>query len=145
MKKGKNLRKVAMLQNKPQNWRFDVSWIERSKTLRYLPGAKTAVLQYLIPCLKKEPVDIIIHIDTNDSPCKAEDFLYQELVNVRETITKFHPNCKNIVISSPIVRTNQKEANNILKKYSNILKQEGRNFIFSQQQQHRICTGMACT
>ena len=134
-----------MLQNKPQNWRFDVSWIERSKTLRYLPGAKTAVLQYLIPCLKKEPDDIIIHIDTSDSPCKAEDFLYQGLVNVRETITKFHPHCKNIVISSPIVRTNQKEANNILKKYSNILKQEGRNFIFSQQQQHRICTGMACT
>ena len=135
-----------MLQNKPQNWRFDVSWIERSKTLRYLPGAKTADLQYhLIPCLKKEPDDMIIHIDTSDSPCKAEDFLYQGLVNVRETITKFHPHCKNIVISSPIVRTNQKEANNILKKYSNILKQEGRNFIFSQQQQHRICTGMACT
>ena len=51
-------------------------------------------------------------------------------MNVKETIIKFHPNCKNIVISSPVVRTDKKEANNILKKYNNILKQEERNVIF---------------
>ena len=50
-------------------------------------------------------------------------------MNVKETITKFHPNCKIIVISSPIVRTDMKEANNILKIYNNILKQEERNVI----------------
>ena len=51
-------------------------------------------------------------------------------MNVKEVKTKFHPNCKNIVISSSIVRTDKKEANNILKKYNNILKQEERNVIF---------------
>ena len=108
---------------------------KRSRTkrikVRYFPGGKTEDLQYhLIPYLKKEPDNIIIHIGTNNSPYKTEDFIYKELVNVKETIIKFHPNCKNIVISSPIVRTDKKEANNILKKYNNILKQEERNVIF---------------
>ena len=37
--------------------------------VRYFPGGKTEDLQYhLIPYLKKEPDNIIIHIGTNDSP-----------------------------------------------------------------------------
>ena len=107
--------------------------VSRSKRIkvRYFPGGKTEDLQYhLILYLKKEPDNIIIHIGINDSPYKTEDFIYKELVNVKETIIKFHPNCKNIVISSPVVRTDKKEANNILKKYNNILKQEERNVIF---------------
>ena len=51
-------------------------------------------------------------------------------MNVKETVIKFHLNCKNIVLSSPIVWTDEKEVNNILKKYSNILKQEENNVIF---------------
>ena len=49
---------------------------------------------------------IIIIIITNDSLYETEN-----LVNVEETIIKFHPNCKNIVISSPTVQTDKKEAN----------------------------------
>ena len=97
--------------------------VSRSKRIkvRYFPGGKTEDLQYhLILYLKKEPDNIIIHIGINDSPYKTEDFIYKELVNVKETIIKFHPNCKNFV----------KEANNILKKYNNISKQEERNVIF---------------
>ena len=97
--------------------------VSRSKRIkvRYFPGRKTEDLQYhLILYLKKEPDNIIIHIGINDSPYKTEDFIYKELVNVKETIIKFHPNCKNFV----------KEANNILKKYNNISKQEERNVIF---------------
>ena len=107
--------------------------LSRSKRIKvcYFPGGETEDLQHhLIPYLKKEPDNIIIHIGTNDSSYKTEAFTYKELLNVKETITKFHPNCKNIVISSAIVRTDKKEANNILKKYNNILKQEERNVIF---------------
>ena len=53
-------------------------------------------------------------------------------MKVNETIIKFHLNCKNIVISSPIVQTDKKEANNIPEKYNNILKQEERNVIFGK-------------
>ena len=99
--------------------------------VRYFQGGKTEDLQYhLIPYIKKKANNIIIHIDTNDRPYKTEDFIYKDLVNSKETIIKFHPNCKNIVISSPIIRVDKKEANNILKKYNNILKQEERNVIF---------------
>ena len=107
--------------------------LSRSKRIKvcYFAGGKTEDLHYrLIPYLKKEPENIIIHIGTNNSPYKREDFIYKELVSVKEAINKFHPNCKNIVISSSIIRTDKKEANNILKKYKNFLKQEERNAIF---------------
>ena len=106
--------------------------LSRSKRIKvcYFAGGKTGDLHYrLIPYLKKEPENIIIHIGTNNSPYETEDFIYKELVSVKEAINKFHPNCKNI-ISSPIIRTDKKEANNILKKYKNFLKQEERNAIF---------------
>ena len=91
--------------------------------VRYFPDGKTEYWQYhLIPYLKKEPDNIIIHIGTNDSPYKAEDFTHKEMLNAKETIIKFHPYCKNVVISSPIVRTDKKEAKNMLKKYNYILK-----------------------
>ena len=112
--------------------RLRESKLSRSKRIKvcYFPGGKTKDVQYhQISYLKKEPDNIIIHIGTNDSPYKMEDFIYKELVNVKETINKFHPNCKNIVISSLTVRTD-KEVNNILQKYTNILKQEERNVIF---------------
>ena len=76
--------------------------LSRSKRIKvsYFPGGKTEDLQYhLILYLKKDRDNIIIHIGTNDSLYKTEDFIYKELVNVKETITKFHLNCKNIVIS----------------------------------------------
>ena len=107
--------------------------LSRSKRIKvcYFPGGKTEDLQYhIIPYLKKKPDNIIIHIGTNDSPYKTEDLIYKELLNVKETINKFHPNCKNIVISSPTVRTDKKESNNIVKIYNSILKQEERNFTF---------------
>ena len=156
VKKGKNLRNVAMLQNKMQKkksvlnseqWKKGTTLIvgdsmlaglreaklSRSKRIKvhYFPGGKTEDLQYhLLVYLRKEPDNIIIHIGTKDTPFKTEDFIYKELVNVKETITKFQPNCKNIVISSPIVQTDKTEANNILKMCNNILKQEERNVIF---------------
>ena len=107
--------------------------LSRSKRIkvRYFPGGKTEDLQYhLIPYLKKKPDNIIIHVGTNDNPYKTEDLIYKELLNVKETINKFHPNCKNIVISSSIVRTDRNEANNILKRFNTILKQEEKNVMF---------------
>ena len=121
-----------------------LSRIKRIK-FRYFPGGKTKDLQYhLILYLKKDPDNIIIHIGTKDSPHETEDFIYTELVNVKETIIKFHLNWKNIVISSPVVQTDKKEANNLLKKYNNILKQEEKDVIFhkniSASHLHRSCT-----
>ena len=75
--------------------------------------------------------EMIIH------PCNAPlQYLRNSLPN-RDLISYplnhpyFHPNCKNIVISSsPIVRTDRNEGNNILKIFNTILKQEEKNVIF---------------
>ena len=99
--------------------------------IRFFPGTKTEDLQYhLIPYLKKKPDNIIIHIGTNDSPCKSEDLIYKEFLNVKQITHKHHPECKNIVVSSTIIRTDKQETNNILKKYNNILKEEEKKVIF---------------
>ena len=99
--------------------------------VRFSSGAKTEDLQYhLIRYLKKKPDNIIIHIGTNDSPYKSEDLICKELLNVKQIIYKHHPDCKSIVVSSPIIRTDKQEANNILKKYNSILKQEEKKVIF---------------
>ena len=99
--------------------------------VRFSSGAKTEDLQdHLIRYLKKKPDNIIIHIGTNNIPYKSEDLIYKELLNVKQIIYKHHPDCKNIVVSSPIIRTDKQEANNILKKYNSILKQEEKKVIF---------------
>ena len=62
-------------------------------------------------------------------PYKNENVLYEELKQVKELIIA-HPDCKNICIFYRIVRTDNKKANNVLKKYIEILKREEKNIIF---------------
>ena len=93
--------------------------------VRFFSGAKTKDLMFhLIPNLKKNPDNIIIHIGTNDAPYKNENVLYEELKQIKYLIIDHHPDCKNIFISCPIVCTNNKKANNVLKKYIDILKRD---------------------
>ena len=97
--------------------------LSRSKRIkvRNFPGGKTEDLQYhLVPYLKKETDNVTIHVGTSGSPYHTEDFIYKELVNVKETINKPHTNSRNVILS-PIVCTDKKKVNNILKKYINIL------------------------
>ena len=61
---------------------------------------------------------------------KNENVLYEELKQIKDLIIAHHPDCENIFVSSLIVRTDNKKANNVLKKYIDILKREGRNVIF---------------
>ena len=77
--------------------------------VRFFPGSKTEDLMFhLIPNLKKSPDNIIIHIGTNDAPYKNENVLYEELKQIKDLIIDHHPDCKNIFISCPIVRTDNK-------------------------------------
>ena len=42
-----------------------------------------------------------------------------------------HPDCKKICISCPIIRTDNKKANNVLKNYIDIFKREEKNVIYN--------------
>ena len=62
-------------------------------------------------------------------PYKNENVLYQEPKQIKDLIIAHHPDCKSICISCPIVRTDNKKTNNVLKKYIFISKREENNFI----------------
>ena len=99
--------------------------------VQFFPNAKTEDLMcHLISNLKKKPDNIIIHIGTNDAPYKNENVLYEDLKQIKDLIIDHHPYCKNVFISCPIVRTDNKKTNNVLKKYIDILKREEKNVIF---------------
>ena len=99
--------------------------------VRFFPGAKTEDLMFhLIQNLKKNPDNIIIHIGTNNAPYKNENILYEELKQIKDLIIDHYRDCKNIFTSCPIVRTDNKKANNVLKKYIDILKREEKKVIF---------------
>ena len=53
--------------------------------------------------------------------------MYEEL---KDLIMAHYPDCKNICISRPIVRTDVKKANNVWKKYIVISEREEKNVIF---------------
>ena len=83
---------------------------------------------YLIQNLKEKPGNIIIHIGTNDALYKNENALNEELKKNKNLIITHHPNCKNICISCPIARTDNKKANNVLKNISIYQKEKKRTF-----------------
>ena len=102
----------------------------RKVKVRFLLGAKTEDLMFhLILYLNKKADDIIIHIGTNDGPYNNENTIYVEIKKIKELIKSHHPDCKNILISSPILRLDNKKAANVLKNYINILKREEHNII----------------
>ena len=82
---------------------------------RFLPGAKTEDLTFhLIPYLNKKPVNIIMHIGTNDELNRNENAIYVKMKKIKELIKTHHPDCKNIFISSLILRLNNKKTANAL-------------------------------
>ena len=67
----------------------------------------------------------------NDALYKNENVLYEELKQIKDLIIAHHPDCNNFCISRSIVHTENKKANNVLKKYIDILlKREEKNVIF---------------
>ena len=84
----------------------------------------------LNPKTKKKPDNIIIHSRMNDAPYKNENVLYEELTQIKDLIMAHHLDCNNICISCPIVRTDNKKAKNVLKKYIDISKRDEKNVIF---------------
>ena len=90
----------------------------RKVKIRFLPGAKAEDLMFhLIPYLNKKH---------NNSD---ENAIYLEIKKIKYLIKTYHPDSKNIFISSPILRFDNKTAANALKNYINILKKEEHNII----------------
>lgn len=85
--------------------------------LFFFPAAKLNNLHYyLVPFLAEKPDNIVINIDTKNAPYKNKDNIYKKL-NMKNLKNRQHPACKDIFISVPVKRLDNKRDNTILKTY----------------------------
>ena len=90
--------------------------------VRVFPGAVIDdMYHYLTPLLKKKPSNIILHIGSNDAPYKTVDEIENDLSKLTDYIQKILPSVK-IFLSSPTVRTDNIQANMVLRQLYNKLK-----------------------
>ena len=96
--------------------------IEESRLRRYnakveaFPGAKIKDMYgFIAPSLSKKPSMVILHVGTNDAPFKPADIIVKELLILRQFIENRLPTAK-IILSSPIMRTDNKSANGTIQK-----------------------------
>ena len=100
--------------------------------VHFLLGAKAKdLIFHQMPYLNKKPNNIVMHIGTNGGPYSNKNTIYLEIKKIKELIKTHHPGCKNIFISSPVLRLGNKETANARKNYIDILKREEHNVIFS--------------
>ena len=99
--------------------------------IRPFPGATVDdMFDYLVPLLKKEPTYIILQIGSNDSPSKRGDEIANEIANLKAFIYKTLPNVR-IFISCPIIRIDNKKANNTLRVLDMILRNTYKDIIIN--------------
>lgn len=86
--------------------------------LFFFPAAKLNNLHYyLVPFLAKKPDNIVINIGTKNAPYKNKDNIYKKLKSMKSLKNRQHPACKDIFISIPVKRLDNKRDNTILKTY----------------------------
>jgi hypothetical protein len=71
-----------------------------------------------------KPKHIILHIGTNDCATKTSDEVLGDINSIKSYIEKTLPKC-NVIISTPIVRSDNLSANTILKNLNVKLRQLG--------------------
>ena len=93
--------------------------------IRSFPGALVDdMYDYLAPLLKKKPSNVILHIGSNDSPSKSANEIANEIGFLKLFIEQKVPGVK-IFVSCPVLRLDNKKANNTLRELSVLLKSDG--------------------
>ena len=94
--------------------------------VRPFPGALVDdMYDYLAPLLKKKPSNVIIHIGSNDAPSKSANEIANEIRCLTSFIEQKVPDV-NIFISCPVIRLDNKKANNTLRELAILLKSAGK-------------------
>ena len=83
---------------------------------------------HLVPLLKKEPDNIILHIGTNDSTSKTSREILDGLLQLKQLITTTLPNSK-VILSRPTLRIDNGKAALTLANLNNHLEQLEIDFI----------------
>ena len=99
--------------------------------VRPFPGAMVDdMFDYLLPLLKKEPTNVILQIGSNDSPFKHYQEIADEIENLKAFIHSKLPSTR-IFISCPVVRTDNKKANNTLRQLDTLLRNTTKDVVIN--------------
>ena len=103
----------------------------RNTKVRAFPGARIEdMFSYLIPLLKKNPKHVILHIGTNDAANSSTEEILNQMLRLKDYVEKALPESV-VIISHPIIRTDDIKADNILTNLREHLEVLNINCIFN--------------
>ena len=77
---------------------------------------------FIIPHLRKNPDKIVPHVGTNDAPHATLKEMLNAIKDLKSFIQKYAPESK-IIISTPVLRVDKANANDINIRYIELLKE----------------------
>ena len=107
--------------------------MSKRKTIkvRTFPGATNGDIKFfVIPHLRKNPDKIVLHVGTNDAPHATPKEMFNAIIDLKSFIQKYAPESK-IIISTPVLRVDKANANDINKRYIELLKEAKLDCIFN--------------
>ena len=107
--------------------------MSKRKTIkvRTFPDATSGDIKFfIIPHLTKNPDKILLHVGTNDAPHATPKEMFNAIKDLKSFIQKYVPESK-IIISTPVLRVDKVNANDINKMYIELLKKAEVDCIFN--------------
>ena len=99
--------------------------------IRTFPGATIDDMKlFIISHLRKSPGKIVLHVETNDAPHATPKEMFNAIKDLKSFIQKYAPESKKI-ISTPMLRVDKANANDINKRYIDLLKEAKIDCIFN--------------
>ena len=104
---------------------------QKTIKIRTFPGATIGDMKFfIIPHLRKSPDKIVLHVGTNDAPHATPEEMFNAIEDLKSFIQKYAPESK-IIISTPVLRVDKANANDINRRYIGLLKEAKVDCIFN--------------
>ena len=98
--------------------RLDLSLVPQFRILSF----------FVVPHLKEKSDNIIIHVGTNNAPRFSPYEMFQDMQSLRNFILKYLPSTR-ITISTPVLRVDKANANDINKAFTELVKESNLDYI----------------
>ena len=106
--------------------------------VRTFPGATIGDIKFFeIPDLRKNPDKIVFEVGTNDASHAIPKEMFNAIKDLKSFIQKYAPESK-IIISTPVLRVDKANANDINKRYIELLREAKLDCIFNDNMQSPI-------
>ena len=85
---------------------------------------------FIIPHLRKCPDKIVLHVGTNNAPHATPEEMFDAIEDLKSFMQKYAPESK-IIISMPVLQVDKANANDINRRYIDLLKEAKVDCIFN--------------